>query len=454
MLMETIFEQARAFLDAEPAINGSWLSHTFKIPPNKAQECLSHLKQHETDLHASYLVQGEDKQGSVVFKVVTEDKLEEVKQMFARIYREDLYSLYKTSMDADTLANCIVETNLNIIDRLFRETSVEESRGHSFLYNAFSTVCPPQSSLHVKPLGERFLSTMNKANGGQSNVYIPPAKPIAESSQASAYVPAAKAVTQSKPFFKTSEKAAEAIASVPPSTPSTALPTSTTAASVASPVKAVGSNKLKKRPVSKDDSEEEWSDGEGKKDKPTATTSAKQLLKSPVKTSAVKVTSKPPKKKGHKEEDDEESDDNENEEDNKGGPKKKRAKKNFATHGAMDDYMEDAAIEQHNRDVANPTMEKKKVRKLVEKTFQDDKGFFVTEMVYEDVSEDEGAVGGVGGVKVSAVGGGEKENAENKEAPKVIAKSAAMDKSKGTAKKAAAASGVQQKSMMSFFTKK
>lgn len=125
------------------------------------------------------------------------------------------------------------------------------------------------------------------------------------------------------------------------------------------------------------------------------------------------------------------------------------AKKPFSLlRGAMDDYLEDVAVaaevEKQKAEASGapvPEPAKKKKRKLVEKMFADEKGYLVTEMVWEEVTDDES-------------------DSPSKDAAAAKAAAAAQrakeDKPKATAKKAppAAAAGVGQKSMMSFFTKK
>jgi hypothetical protein len=59
----------------------------------------------------------------------------------------------------------------------------------------------------------------------------------------------------------------------------------------------------------------------------------------------------------------------------------------------MDDYMEDIAIEEFKRkqqaEASGEPPLKKKKRVLVEKSFMDNDGYFVTEMVWDEVTDDE-----------------------------------------------------------------
>ena len=117
-------------------------------------------------------------------------------------------------------------------------------------------------------------------------------------------------------------------------------------------------------------------------------------------------------------------------------PSKKKArstagKKATFVHGAMDDYFEDVAIENHINTASSLTdgnTVKKKKKKLIEKTVVDAEGYLVTTYVEEEVTDDESSP-----VKKSV-------------APK------AVPAAKAIAKPAAATSGAKPKGMMSFFS--
>lgn len=116
----------------------------------------------------------------------------------------------------------------------------------------------------------------------------------------------------------------------------------------------------------------------------------------------------------------------------------------------MDDYFEDMAKKQIEKANAlgesGENIEKKKKRqKLVEKVFADDKGYLVTEMVYEDVTDDENE-------NTSLPTQPKKTNNNN-----TTVKNEVQTNGKETLKKGGKSSSVskgQQRSMTSYFTKK
>ena len=148
---------------------------------------------------------------------------------------------------------------------------------------------------------------------------------------------------------------------------------------------------------------------------------------------------------------------------------KKGAAKNVNVRGAMDDYFEDVAIEkfkagddadaQHDgeADVASSSSSsavagahggKRTKRKLVEKFFQDEKGYFVTEQVWEEVTDDESEPAPTGGAGTKRGSPGDVKENVPAASDKAASKPAPAKKPKP------AAAPVAQKSMTSFFTKK
>jgi len=131
----------------------------------------------------------------------------------------------------------------------------------------------------------------------------------------------------------------------------------------------------------------------------------------------------------------------------------KRKQKELLTRGAMDDFMEEAQIAEYKRAQGGKTRPKK--RKLVEKMFADEKGYLVTEMVWEEVTDDEmdAPVTSYAKLKEGAsasVANKEngKSNTDGKEAKEGKEKKAPAKAAKKAEPKGA------QKSMMSFFGKK
>jgi len=128
--------------------------------------------------------------------------------------------------------------------------------------------------------------------------------------------------------------------------------------------------------------------------------------------------------------------------DNADQTKAKRGKHAIVQRGAMDDFVNDGSFEGDAKVVAsagNGTPGERK-KKLVEKTFENAKGYLVTEMVWEEISEEEEAEMARQASVAAA--------AAEKRAAAVAAKKAAAPPPKKTS------AGGAQKGMMSFFGKK
>mmetsp|Transcript_22176 Transcript_22176/g.37398 ORF Transcript_22176/g.37398 Transcript_22176/m.37398 type:complete len:211 (-) Transcript_22176:212-844(-) len=156
---------------------------------------------------------------------------------------------------------------------------------------------------------------------------------------------------------------------------------------------------------------------------------------------------------------------------------KKAAVQNAHVHGAMDSFMEDVAIAEYKKvqeaeATGNTALLKRKKRTLVEKMFADEKGYLVSEMVWEEVTDDEleapvssrspqakkaktlsAAAADSSSSAGGAGGGGDKENDNNKK-KKPANKAGSSSASAATTASAPKSSGTQQRSMMSFFAKK
>jgi hypothetical protein len=139
--------------------------------------------------------------------------------------------------------------------------------------------------------------------------------------------------------------------------------------------------------------------------------------------------------------------------------KKRKAKVNILTRGAMDDYMEDIAIEEFKRKQQEETSGepplKKKKRVLVEKSFMDKDGYFVTEMVWDEVTDDESEIPAAINKAIEkiipAASTSKENNPTNRMKREVSEGNKQPLKPKSQPKHVAATGG--QKSMMSFFSK-
>jgi hypothetical protein len=348
--MDAIFQQVRLVFESENVISTSWLSSTFQMTTAAAIQYITQLRAEESGLHATYLLCGQDSNGGIKYTVVPEQELEIKKAGLSAVYSAQIFSVAKTDIASTSsaglstaLASFLVNACLSQADVLLRQTSVNEAKDKSFLYNGFGTISYPD--LAVKPVGERFLSALNKGNGSHTSTTVP----VLSTTPASS---ASKAAVQAKAFFATASKTnpVAKASTVPVNVPTSAA--STAQDLIKSPSKEAkdDSKRLKKRPIN-DDSEEEWED-EG------ASMTVRKRVPVVVKPEA-ESTSKESVESGSS------SDEAEPEK----RKKSKRAKKDLLTRGAMDDYIEDVAITQHKQQEHSVGEEpvKKKSKKLIEK---------------------------------------------------------------------------------------
>lgn len=117
----------------------------------------------------------------------------------------------------------------------------------------------------------------------------------------------------------------------------------------------------------------------------------------------------------------------------------------FKRHGAMDDFIEDAALKEKEKNVDGDAATRPKRKKLVEKMFADEKGYLVTEMVLEEVSDDDDNVPATENIKRPTSDHATSTRKSSSAAPKKPKSGASASQKK---------TGGMQKSMTAFFGKK
>lgn len=492
-------------LDSQYGVSCRWLANQFQIDVSTATQILQSYKDTHTDIGASFLISGKlKKNGGLSFMVTNEEDIESTVALFTKeSVSQTIYSVQKgTSINhAQLLVTLDNEQTMGLLN-------MEHPNSHNFFTNSLGLIT--YKGVKVKPMGERILSSVV-----DNNVIVSEASKAVQSADFSS---SSSSLKKAKPAAaKVSKASAAAVANFfGSSTSSSATSSASTSTKVkeeekideekddvdgdeekdtvdlvdiVDPVEPKDDEDAKVQKVADKDLEDsddaEWDDGSSK---PSKKTKKEATKKETVKKETVKKeTTKKEKKETIKPVNKSIitlSDDEEEEEDlldtNKKG---KKGKKDILAHGAMDDYMEDVAIaafkaeQEAQADGTTVGPVKRYKKKLIEKMFEDEKGYLVTEMVYEDVTDDEApqaaafrpnhfaagssSSGGDGNKKRTAEPseeGKEKENKEGKEGKESKEdkdKEKASKKAKKTTEKAKPAnSGGTQKSMMSFFAKK
>lgn len=461
------------FLVIEPCVTASWLANTLHITVSKAASLLANFKKTHKDVHATYLINGRDGQNNFTFTIVVEEEVEKVKKTLSNVVSTQVYSLEKVS--TESIKTQIVETYMSLATSLLVDAPATSTQ-NSILGNASGQII--MKGLDVRPVGERILSTQNKH--WTKSIHVPSSS--AASSGASAKIASASSSVAAAPVVAQIKSAdqVKAFFNKPSTTTSSSKPepkpeaksffkttsNSSQASIEPTPVASQESVKLEvlkpktektKSPVkkvSKEDDDEEFDDGTV-----PSTTGKKRSNTSPKKKATPAMSLEDSEDEGESEE--------------VKTKKAKTAKTNINVRGALDDFMEDAAIEQFKKEQENPTQKKTK-KVLVEKVsshsavccrnafdsfvlfafliqmFADEKGYLVTEMIWEEVTDDEQP--NVSDIKPHKPKPSESSTAITNRSTSE-SKPAAAAKGKKEAPAAKASTGAQ-KNMMSFFTKK
>eukprot|EP01033_Poteriospumella_lacustris_P015684 gene15684-11224_t len=431
------------FLEDKAVVTTNWLAQELQISVRKAIDLVQDFKSNKSESFASYRVVYVDEFGGLQVAILNEQEVSLLQEQSYNVLSKQIYSVAK--VDSSMNQSIIVDAALSQAEELLKSTVATED---SFLTNAVGEV--HLSTVEIKAVGDRVFSAQNilfKVPSITASQSLPPVPAFVKAPSQSAAVSSSQSTSANKENNK-------------------AAPTTTTSTTIKKITKSnedaakkyfssfVGAPKpldpvLEERYVEgAGDDEEEWDDGHVK-------LADRQKMVQQVKADDVVEFSS---------QENEENKDKEapvEEEAAESGKKRKAAKANILTRGAMDDYMEDVAIEEYKRkqqeDATGAPPLKKKKRVLVEKSFVDSDGYFVTEMVWDEVTDDESEMPAVNKAveKMTPSASISKENNPTNEMKREASTSANKQPLKPKAPpKAAAAAGGGQKSMMSFFTKK
>jgi len=367
------FDEIASYLDVENSITVRWLANTLRIDLQNARSSLEKYKQANQSIAASYLVVGTTNTGGLSYTVAAESELESIRLSLSPVRSEELYSIHK-------VPSAINRAEIQALE--YEQASemllMSHPNSQEFLTNMGGYITC--SAIDVKPVGQRILSanhTSQVSTQAKETIKASVSKSIAEkpSLSATSSAPSSTSASAAAPAVLKSKSSIQATNFfAAKSTPALAKPTSTTSTSIevakdtkvsvstpavveatekeAAPQKRVGKISMD------DDEDEEWDAGY----KPDP-----QRLKERVDTTAPvrAVISTGSEEMDLSVDADEEVVDADSAD--PAAKKKGKGKGKVVLHGAMDDYMEDVAIAEHNRAEANTDAPKPKKRKLVEK---------------------------------------------------------------------------------------
>lgn len=365
------FDEISSYLDVENSVTVRWLANTLRIDLSNARQSLKKFKDANQSVIASYLVVGTTSNGGMSYIVAEESELGEIRSTLISVRSEEVYALHKNK-------SVTMKAELQALE--YEQASELLLMGHpntaDFLSNSGGYITCLKTE--IKGLGQRILSSNYTEapvsasakevikNNLLKNITEKATAPVVLKSKSSiqatsffgAKAAPAKSVTASSPVSvpavtTAAVKSEPAVISV--AAAKTAVQVATPAleesvkTSEAPPQKRVGKISVD------DDEDEEWD--AGYKPDPAR---LKQRVETEATRTGVKV--------GSTEDvvlEDEVGDIADGADEELGGKRKGKGK--VVLHGAMDDYMEDIAIAEHNRAEANPDAPKPKKRKLVEK---------------------------------------------------------------------------------------
>lgn len=311
-----------SFLEEQVSITTSWLANELQISIRKAADLIAQYKESKSDSVASYRLTYRDNMGGLCVTVVKDFEVKSMKENNVDIISSQIYSLSK--IDSEGTQTALVDAALTQAEGLLRSTASTHS---SFLTNVSGEV--HIASVDIRPVGERIFSSQNLALKGLGSLVSSSAPPLPSMVRAPSISSekenkpqsqqiAAKSQTQSntlKKAAKTNEEMAKKYFS-----------------SFSSVPKAEPEPEMQDRFASgAGDDEEEWGEG-------TVKLAAKVQRVQP--DTVLELT-----EKSSQESNEETSMDVEGEETE--STKRTVKKVNPLKRGAMDDYMEDLAIQEY-----------------------------------------------------------------------------------------------------------
>ena len=368
-------EELRGFLDNDQFVSFRWLAGFLDVNVEKSKIILEKFKSSNSDVSATYCISGQLKNKQQSISVVSEKNLARCKEMFEHIHCTHIYSLQKTKLAES--ANVQVQLNTADVQQGSEQIAQQPTCVSQLLnFNGGLRL----DGNEIKPVGKRaqaivrVISTSTKSsNSGSeernamkafasaSNSTKDKGGATALSSSYSKDVSADKAKDKSKSaasaFFA---NAASATAAAEKKTLSKVAPSKINETSNAVISSNAGRLRKEENTLNNDDDDDEWTEEGAASYKPDKT--KLQNRKAVRSAGPLEESSEVPYAAPLIVE----------EVDGKNTKSVEAKKSQLHVHGAMDDYMEDIAVEQFNAgqtaDANEPPADGKRTkRKLVEK---------------------------------------------------------------------------------------
>lgn len=450
-------DQLRTYLESEDVVTARWLANTLSVKTPSARSLLAEFKKkHASEYKAFHLLVGQRvNNGGAVMIVVAEDQLEERKKSLQSVQSCDIYSLQRDIHSATlpgAKAGCVLQLYFadSSQEQELLRSSAEDA--DALLKNAAGCIKASTTGAAIKIRSASERAVYSGYSAPRPAASAPAYKPSATAKSSSGGSSSTSAPTETMKVSKSSTASAQSFFGASPAAGAKKAPAAkaskakqgTLNASV-SRLDTTGTNADAKSvqrstTVGADDDEEDWDDGTGTSYKPN-----KDNLKSR------KVAVGMPQGQGGLHQADVENMEEDENDKNSTTNATTGAKRHAVGSGAIDDWRDDDAED------GQPKKKRTKI-KTVEKMLMDDRGYMITTLVEEEVTDDEDDV------RAAAA----QAKAQRLQAEKLKAaqeKSAGDDKEKEKADANSKAKGVKtapkgkpqpanQKGMMSFFGKR
>jgi hypothetical protein len=348
------------YLEAETVVTSNWLANEMDVPLTKATDLLKSYLGTGKNVAKTYLYVGYDEEDHLNFQIKHESSQHQLK----RILSQQIYAIQKTeSLNLNTV---LVHSMLRQSESLFLQDALAYDR-ESFVFNGLGEI--KNSTITLRNNGERVFSDQNlqfkrtMSSNPSMSFKSMPSIPKAILTKPKESVPAASNtfVTQAATsFFKTASQ------TKPPTPPQQQSQPTVVKPNTAEPLKLNTATSGEKRKLEKkyqsstnanDSEDEEWDVELENSPKKAKISEAPVVSSEPV----VDNNKTEEAEESGSEEEDEENDENTPQDTTAASgdqkekkPRKKRSsankKKNIHIHGAMDNFMEDAAIEKFKQD--------------------------------------------------------------------------------------------------------
>jgi DNA polymerase subunit Cdc27 len=361
-------EELRGFLDNDQFVSFRWLAVFLDVNVEKSKIILEKFKSSNSDVSATYCVSGQLKNKQQSISVVSEKNLAKCKEMFEHVNCTHIYSLQKIKL-AESL-NAPVQLNTADVQQGIEQIALQPTCVLQLL-NSNGGV--RLDGNEIKPVGKRAqaivrsISTSNKSStSGNAERNVMKAFSSASNNAkdkcgtAALSSSSAKDISAEKTKDKSKSTASAFFANTASATAEKSDAIKVTKASAANAATNSTSGRLRKAESNDDDDDDEWTEEGAASYKPDkAKLQTRKVVRNATNTEecseipcATPLTV--------------------DEIDGKNTKSVETKKSQLHVHGAMDDYMEDVAIEQFNAgqavDAVEPPADGKRTkRKLVEK---------------------------------------------------------------------------------------